>query len=167
MQKLPAYFLSARLLNMLLLLITVLHFMIICVPSLSLLTHHFSFLNSWPHFISHVWKVHLCCSSRTYAQLRNSSGPGIYQLAGFTCCQRKKIEAMCQVVFSRSFWHTGLGIRKAVSQHRTGDEGLWAPHQLRDNFSESRCWKMSNGHSLADFRGGGGYQRQCSPKFTQ
>lgn len=53
--------------------------------------------------IFHVlWEVYFCYNNRTLAQHKNTSPIfcyrlGIWQLAGFTGCQRKEIEAMCQV----------------------------------------------------------------------
>lgn len=69
-----------------------------------------------------LWEVYFCYNNRTPAHLKNTSlifcyRLGIWQLAGFMGCQRKEIEAMCQVISSRN----SSSISTAVSR-KTGSK---------------------------------------------
>lgn len=76
-------------------------------PPLPPLPHFFFSLNKSTFYMCAQLIFFFCCNSKIQAQCKNSRlyfswEPGICQLAGFTYCQRKEIEAMCQVISSRS-----------------------------------------------------------------
>lgn len=114
--------------------------------------------------IFHVlWEVYFCYNNRTPAQRKNSSPffcyrLGIWQLAGFTSCQGKEIEAMCQVPSSRNSSSISTAVSRSWLRNTESAVSCATINQgnalrLRITYLGKQLFKMSNRHFLTGLTG--------------